>query len=195
MNESPEVSTLDDHDVVLSNATIRLRAFRLGDAEAIYDAVCESKAEFLPWLPWCHDNYQIAETIEFLKARPAAYQGDGEHAFAIEEIATGRLVGATGINQLDRGARRANLGYWLRTSATGHGYATHATLLVARWAIETLGLERVEIVAAVGNLPSQKVAERAGATREGIARRRLRMRDRQEDAVIYSLVRGDGLGT
>lgn len=126
-------------------------------------------------------------------SRGAAFQKEGEYAFAILEREGGQFVGATGINQIDRAARRANLGYWLRTSATGRGYATMATLIVARWAFETLALERIEIVVALGNTKSQRVAQRAGATREGIARKRMRIGEVQHDAVIFSLVRDDVL--
>jgi ribosomal-protein-serine acetyltransferase len=182
-----------DHAVVLRSRQLELRAFRLDDAEAIYQAVCDSHRELGRWLSWCHDKYCRADTLEFLKARSEALRTGGEHAFAIIERATGQFVGATGVNQLDHATRRANLGYWLRTSATGKGYATTSTILLARWALAELGLERIEIVAAVGNLPSQWVAERVGAVREGVARHRLRVHNVQHDAVVYSLVASDKL--
>lgn len=182
-----------DRDVVLSSDAILLRAFRLEDAEGIFEAVVESKNELARWLPWCHDKYSIADTLEFLKGRGDAFRNDGDYGFVIIERATGRFVGATGINQLDKTARCANLGYWLRTSATGRGYAATSTLMVARWAFEALDLERIEIVVAIDNHSSQRVAERVGATREGIARKRLRTGDTQRDAVVFSLVRDDVL--
>jgi RimJ/RimL family protein N-acetyltransferase len=182
-----------DHDVVLADELVLLRPFQAEDAEEIYAAAVESKAEFSRWLPWCHEGYTISDTVEFLKLRGEAFQRDGEYSFAIIERSTGRLVGATGINQVDRVTLRANHGYWLRTSATGRGYAARSTRLVARFALETLDFQRLEIVAAVGNMASQRVAERVGATREGIARRRLRIGSVQHDAVVYAIVRGDPL--
>jgi RimJ/RimL family protein N-acetyltransferase len=180
-----------DHDVQLSNETLLLRAFRADDVDAIFDAVIESKPQLGQWLSWCHPNYSIQDTIEFLSKREEAFRNEGEHGFAVIERATNRLVGACGINQIEKAALRANLGYWMRTTATRRGYAVQATLLVARWALTSFGLERIEIVAAVGNEYSQRVAIKAGATREGIARRRLRVHDVQHDAVVFSLVRGD----
>jgi len=82
----------------------------------------------------------------------------------------------------------------MRSSATCRGYATEATLALARWAFEALALERIEIVAAVGNLASQRVAVKSGAAREGVARKRLLVRGAALDAVVYSLVREDLLG-
>ena len=114
------------------------------------------------WLSWCHADYAIADTRQFLDGRAEAFQKDGEYSFAIIERASGRFVGATGINQIEKAALRANLGYWLRTSATGEATRTQAAKLVARWAFESLALERIEIVAATGNVASQRVAERVG---------------------------------
>jgi RimJ/RimL family protein N-acetyltransferase len=44
-------------------------------------------------------------------------------------------------------------------------------------------------VIAAGNLASQRVAEKAGATREGILRGRLILHDVAHDAVMFSLTR------
>jgi len=183
-------ASVPDHAVVLATDRLLLRAFQPEDAEELYAAVVESKTELGQWLSWCHADYSIHDTIEFLRLRGEAFR-EGEHSFALFEQSGQRLIGAAGINQLDPVTLRANLGYWLRTTATGHGYATEATRLIARFAFETLNLERIEIVAATGNLASQRVATAAGATREGIARARLRVHGVQHDAVVYSLIRSD----
>ncbi len=79
----------------------------------------------------------------------------------------------------------------MRTSKTKLGVATSATLLLARFGFDDLKLNRIEIVVAKGNKPSQRVAERVGAFREGILRKRLVVRDRVYDAIMYSLIPGD----
>ena len=180
-----------DHDIELADDGLVLRPFRLEDAEDLCAAVLASLPELGRWLSWVHPQYTIEDSRTFLEGRAGAHTRDGEFAFAMIDRASGRFLGACGINQIEKAARRANLGYWLRTDATGLGYATRATRLVARWACESLGLERIEIVAAVGNKPSQAVAERSGASREGIARKRLNVHGQQHDAVVFSLVRED----
>jgi RimJ/RimL family protein N-acetyltransferase len=62
---------------------------------------------------------------------------------------------------------------------------------LAKFGFEELQLERIEIVAAVGNKASERVAEKAGAVREGIARRRLRVHGVQHDAICFSLIPED----
>jgi len=179
---------MPDH---LTNGIIRLRRFRLDDIDALYEAAIESVAEVHLWMPWCHPEYSRDESVAWVRSRQGAWERDEEYGFVIEDCKTGRFLGSCGLNQIDRLRLRANLGYWVRTSETGRGVATTATRLLARFGFDELGLQRIEIVAAVDNSGSQRVAAKAGATRECVARNRLRMHDRQVDAVCFSLIPSD----
>lgn len=171
-------------------AACSLRAYEPEDARPLWDAVRESLAEAQPWLPWCHAQYSLAEAEEWIRSRaPAATEGR-EYAFAVVGPG-GRFLGGCGINQINRVHGFGNLGYWVRTSATRQGVATEAVRQAAAFAFGNTGLARLEIVCALGNHASQRVAERAGAVREGVLRRRLLLRGQHVDAVMYSLVRGD----
>ena len=102
-----------------------------------------------------------------------------------------RFVGACGLNQFRMEHKIANLGYWVRRTAMGQGYAPAATRLLARFGFEQLGLNRIEIVVAGGNIPSQRAAEKAGAIHEGVLRARLSIHDKVHDAVIHSFIPAD----
>jgi RimJ/RimL family protein N-acetyltransferase len=174
--------------IELTDGLVAIRKYREGDAELLYEAVRESIAEVSVWLPWCHEGYSIEESRDFIATRNIRSQGDEWYSFAVLDAASGRFLGGVGINFINRIHQFANLGYWVRTSAAGHGVATRATKLAARFGFEELGLNRIEIVAAVNNLASQRVAERAGAVREGILRKRLSINGLPHDAVLFSLV-------
>jgi RimJ/RimL family protein N-acetyltransferase len=175
----------------LTEGPLVLRPFREEDASALYEAVRESISEVSPWLPWCHEHYSIEESREFIGSRELASQGGEWYSFGIFEKDGGRVLGGVGINFINRVHQMANLGYWVRTSAAGRGIASGAARLSARFAFEQLGLQRVEIVTAVANVASQRVAEKAGARREGILRNRLLIRGEALDAVLFSLVPED----
>jgi RimJ/RimL family protein N-acetyltransferase len=83
------------------------------------------------------------------------------------------------------------MAYWVRSSQIGRGLATAAVKLLAGFGFDELGLNRLEIVVAKGNFPSQRVAEKAGALREGELRRRIQVRDRIFDVVMFSLIPTD----
>jgi RimJ/RimL family protein N-acetyltransferase len=154
----------------------------------LWEAARESVPEVFPWLAWCHAEYSMAEAVDWISTRaPLAAEGR-EHTFAIVGP-DGRYLGGCGLNQMNRLHRFANLGYWVRSSATSRGVATAAVRQVAEFAFRFTDLLRLEIVCAVGNERSQRVAERAGASREGVLRHRLLLHGQPADAVMYSLVR------
>lgn len=175
----------------LRDVQFLLRPPRDGDIESLYQAVLESADQIRPWLSWYHPHYSRDDTARWINDVPTAWTEDRAYSFSILERATDELVGTIGINQLDRHNRRANLGYFVRTGATRRGVATAATKMLAQFGLTQLGLKRLEIVAAVGNYASQKVALKVGATREGIARRRSQIEGRQLDTVMFSLVAED----
>ena len=74
------------------------------------------------------------------------------------------FIGGCG-TQIHYGHRFANLYYWVRSSRAGQGAASSATLLLARFGLTSLGLQRIEIVVATGNHASKQVAEKVGAVR------------------------------
>src|SRR5437016_2808277 len=80
---------------------------------------------------------------------------------------------------------------WVRRTRMGQGYTPAAIRLLARFGFERLALNRIEIVASVGNLRSQRAAEKAGPYREGVQRSRLIIHDKAHDAVMYSLIPTD----
>ena len=166
-----------------------IRPYGPEDAQGLWEAARESVGEVHQWLPWCHPQYSIAEAEDWVRSRaPLAAEGR-EYTFAIVG-AGGRFLGGCGLNQINRIHRFGNLGYWVRTSATRHGVATEAVRQMAAFAFGSTDLVRLEIVCVVGNDASARVAERAGAVREGVLRRRLLLHGQSVDAVMYSLVRG-----
>ncbi|HJU53488.1 MAG TPA: GNAT family protein [Pyrinomonadaceae bacterium] len=177
--------------IELSDGKILIRPYRAEDIGVMYEAVRESIAEVSPWLPWCHAGYSVEETTAFVMARDEAWHNDEAYAFGVFDANTRDYLGGVGLNFINRVHQSANLGYWVRSSQTGRGVASRATRLAARFALEQLGFQRIEILAAVENLPSQRVAEKAGATREGVLRKRLLVNGQPYDAVLYSLVAED----
>ena len=178
-------------DVELTDGTITLRPCRPSDADTVYTAVRESIAELSRWAPWCPPDYAMAHCKPWLESRPKAWSEGKEFDFVIVDAHDEAFFGGCALNDINRTHNFANLGYWVRTSRIGQGVATTATRLIAKFGFEKLGFTRLKIVAAVGNQASQRVAEKAGATREGIEKNRHVVRDKVYDAVMFSLVPDD----
>jgi ribosomal-protein-serine acetyltransferase len=178
-------------DLEFSDGFALIRAYRSDDADAIYEAVRESIPDLSPWLSWCHAYYSIDEAKFFLRAQAEWWKEGSIYNFAVVDAENGVFLGGCLLNRIDRTNRYANLSYWVRSSCTRQGVASAASLLVARFGFEELGLNRIEIVAATSNVASLRVAGKLGATREGILRNRITVRDKVYDAVMFSLIPED----
>ncbi len=174
-----------------SDGTILIRRYQHGDGGALYEAVLESFAELHQWMPWCHEEYALIDSCAWVLSRGQAWNSGEDYSFVIADAATGAFLGGVGINQIVAVDQLANLGYWVRTGSRGRGIAPRAALLTAQFGFKELKLQRLEIIAAVGNTASQRAAEKTGARKEGVLRNRIFVRGQSHDAVLYSLLPED----
>ena len=175
----------------VTDGVILLRPFHLDDAEETYRAVRESLSELKPWMSFAYDGYSLSDSKEFIRITRARWGEGTLHAFAITEKKTGLVLGGCSLSHIHPVYHLCNLGYWVRTSRRGEGIAGRATQLAARYAFEKLGLVRVEIVIAIENKASIRVAEKVGAQYEGILRNRMVVGRDVHDAHMYSLIPQD----
>jgi ribosomal-protein-serine acetyltransferase len=175
--------------VELSSEHVLLRPYRVEDASAIFAAATESIESVGRWMPWCHAGYTEAESVAWIEKVQAMWQGGEGYEFGIFDTAN-EYVGGGGLNQFNRLHNLANLGYWVRQSRQGRGLATAAARVLVRFGFETLGLTRIEIVTASENTPSRRVAEKAGAQFECLARNRLIVHGAPLTAAVHSVVPG-----
>jgi ribosomal-protein-serine acetyltransferase len=175
----------------LTDSNIKISRFYTEDIDNLFEAVQDSIEEVYVWLPWCHPGYSKQETIDWIDHQIDAWDYANEFNFKIVDLKDGKIIGGVGLNQIIKEHKVANLGYWVRSGYTGKGVATYASLLCARFGFEELCLNRIEIIAAVENVASIKVAEKTGAKRDCILRNRLIVHDKIYDAVMFSLIRQD----
>jgi len=179
-------------DLPLADGRILLRPWRLEDATAIVAAL-DGDELVSQWLDQIPQPYLLRDARQYLEGVAAGWRA-GEHAgFAIVDAAANDLLGSIGVRSVDGASSVAEVGYWIAASARGRGIATAALRLVSRWALETAGVKRLQLRAATRNLPSQRVAERAGFTLEGVLRS-AHWNDRlgeRVDWAVYSLLPGE----
>jgi ribosomal-protein-serine acetyltransferase len=167
---------------------VSLRPYRLDDLPALHEAAIESVWEVRPFMPWCRPDLTLDEGRRWIEAQVSAFKDRKAFEFVIL-APDGRFLGGCGLNQIDEENHRANLGYWVRSSATGHGVATTAVRQLVLWAFNNTTLVRLEVVVSTENSASLRVAEKSGAVHEGILKKRLLLHGMWHDAVMLSFVR------
>jgi RimJ/RimL family protein N-acetyltransferase len=136
--------------------------------------------------------YGDTDARAYLLQRYDVLQSGTAAPFAIVSAADQAvLLGSISLMRMDWEHARAEVGYWLGAEARGAGHATRAVRLICDWGFAQLRLERIELLAATGNFASQRVAERAGFTREAVLRSYLRNRDGRQDMVAFGLLLSD----
>jgi RimJ/RimL family protein N-acetyltransferase len=167
---------------------------RPGEEPALADALNMSLAALQPWVAFA----QRPTTPDRLAAVIAAARAN---------IAAGtllqwrlwwpdqrELVGSIDVHSLDWSVPKGEVGYWLRSSAVGHGLATEGVHRVTRYLLEERGFARVEARCDARNLRAQGVVARLGFTREGIARHAERdVGGALADLVVYAICALDEL--
>ena len=148
----------------LSDDTIRLRPPEAGDAAAVAAAVQDPDIPRFTMVP---SPYTVADAVAYIE-RSAASWRSGDAAPLRDRRRRGRRRSSDPSGSTTSPPPTPHVGYWVAASARGRGVATRALRLVARWALEDLGFDRLELYTFVENHRSQRVASRAGFTCQGV---------------------------
>jgi len=163
---------------------VTLRPWREEDAPAVAE-ICQD-----PEIPrWTNvpSPYSEEDARTFIRETLAGERA--EMARVIVDAESGELLGAIGLRLPAPGV--GEVGYWLGSHGRGRGAATRAVRLMCRWAFDEFSLARIQLHTLPGNTASERVAERAGFTREGLLRSFTEMKGKRTDITMFSLLPGE----
>ena len=99
-----------------------------------------------------------------------------------------RIIGRIALGGVLLGAfQSAYLGYWIDAEHQGRGLMTEAVRAATSFALGTVSLHRVQAAVMPRNPGSQRVLEKAGYRREGVAQRYLCIAGTWEDHVLFAV--------
>ncbi|HSG42040.1 MAG TPA: GNAT family protein [Anaerolineales bacterium] len=177
--------------IQLQDENVVLRPFQFEDLVSLYQAARESLDDLKPWMSWAHDGYSKEEAESFIKITRARWEDKSLYAFAIVDANNGDILGGCSLSNKHPVYYYCNVGYWVRTSRQGSSIAGRAAKLAARYGFEHAGIIRAEIVMALDNVKSRRVAEKINAHYEGILLNRMVVGKAIYDAHMYSLLPSD----
>ena len=108
-----------------------------------------------------------AESDESIDRFRRLWREAGFSFWAVEERASGHLIGFSGMQHVPDGSGRIEIGWRLAPDKWGRGYATEAALPARDWAFANLDLDRLVALYQKPNTASRRVMEKLGMTLDG----------------------------
>ena len=151
------------HEPLLTDR-LRLRPFTADDLESVH--AMWAHPEVGPWVGGRHTELQ--ESIDELGAHLAHQARHGFGFWAVEERASGALVGEVGLQLFEGRGPDVETGWCLVRQAWGRGYALEAAAAWLDAGFSELRLDHIIAVVLPGNTRSRGVCERLGMREAGL---------------------------
>jgi ribosomal-protein-alanine N-acetyltransferase len=170
--------------------TATTRLLTVDDAAEMAAALRANREFMRPSDPYRSDDYYTDDGQRQVLA-DLLRQHEAGTALPHAIVVDGRLAGRITITNIVRGPfLSGSLGYWVAQEVNGRGAATEAVGRIVRLAFGA-GLHRVEAGTLVDNTASQRVLEKNGFQRYGLAPRYLRIAGAWRDHVLFQRLADD----
>ncbi|WP_110926798.1 GNAT family N-acetyltransferase [Bacillus massiliglaciei] len=147
---------------ILRTERLSLRPFREEDILVLHAIF--SDVETMAYYP---APFTLEQTRNWVKRNQERYEKDGYGLWGIYLKETNELIGDCGlVKQTVDGKEEAEIGYHVHKSYWSKGLATKAAKACRKYGFEELGLHKLISIIDPGNLPSIRVAEKLGFTKE-----------------------------
>lgn len=161
-------------------------------AEPLYELTNRHREYLREWLPWVDAMHTVEGFKRYVELCRKRHWERVEIGYVI--VVEGMVAGRIGMYHFDHQNKIASIGYWLAEDFQGRGIITRACQKIIHYGFTELGMNRIEIKCATGNVKSQAIPERLHFTREGVIRQGEWHREGFLDLYLYSLLRDEWSG-
>lgn len=164
-----------------------LRRFEASDLDAFHDLFSRaSVCRYIPFGPLDLDGARIKLARRMQQTR-IAEDGDAM-LFAVDEIATGRMIGEFMLRLTSASNGQGEVGWALHPDAQGRGLATEGAREVLRFGFDEVRLHRIVAGCDPRHLASVRVMERLGMRREAEFRESELSRGEWTGMLVYAIL-------
>jgi ribosomal-protein-serine acetyltransferase len=171
----------------LADDVVVLRPFSLADVDRVTEACQDPDIQRFTTVP---SPYRRSDALEWISGHEEERAAGTGLSLAITDTED-QVLGSVGFVSIDWANDTGEIGYWVAPWGRGRNAAALATRLLAVWGVRELGIIRVELKISTHNQTSQRSAEQAGFTWEGVLRSALVHRDERHDLAVFSLLAGE----
>ncbi len=151
----------------------RLAPLTPDDAPEVFHSIDTQRRHLGRWLPFVADTRSVEDSRQAVGQMAA--DSASNPVFTIRDGE--RFAGLIGFKGSDPQQGSAEIGYWLREEYQGRGIVTAAVERLCRHAFKTMGMRRITIRCAAGNLRSNRIPQRLDFRLDRVERQAERMSD------------------
>lgn len=169
---------------VMMGSTVMLRELEIGDAASLFAMLtAEEVSRFISPPPPTVEAFE--RFINWARAERAA----GRYTcFAVVPHGMTAAIGLFQVRELEPGFATAEWGFALGSEFWGSGMFIDGARMVVDFAVETLGVRRLEARAAVANGRGNGALRKLGAVQEGVLRRSFLKNGKHLDQMLWSIL-------
>ncbi|MGA4843020.1 GNAT family N-acetyltransferase [Streptomyces sp. G45] len=173
-----------DQPALPASGGLRLRPWDPEDAPAVYAAFQD------PLLQRWHAR--VADSVDEARAwietwREEWYE-EKSAQWAVVDADSDAVLGRVALRMIALGDGQAEMAYWTAPGARGRGVASRGVQALTSWALDEVGLHRLELTHSTENEASCRVALRAGYAAEGTKRSALLHEDGWHDMHLHARI-------
>ena len=169
---------------VLTGSTVTLRDLEMTDAPSLFAMMTTEEVSrfispppttvegFERFITWSHNERAAGRVV----------------CFAVVPQGMTAAIGLFQVRQLEPGFVTAEWGFAIGSNFWGKGIFVDGAHMVVNFAIETLGVKRLEARAAVANGRGNGALRKLGAVQEGVLRRSFYRNGRHLDQMLWSIL-------
>lgn len=158
---------LIDMPMPIETPRLTIRPAMPGDGAVVYEAIEETKDALKRWMPWINAHTDVNHTEGVCRKAYADFILRKDAMVYAFDKETKNFVAASGLHRFDWETCRFEIGYWVRKSEQGKGYATEIANALTRYSFNALNARAVMIGHADGNEASKNVITKLGFDYEG----------------------------
>ena len=168
----------------LTSTRIQLSPFDHSDSDLFIELAMSPQMMEHVYTPFTYDEAKAAFAT---KSQPWTQTSDCWFTLGITLVATGEKLGSIGIKIVNHKANIAEVGFMMKPTAQGKGFASEALNLVKDYAFNELALNKLTATCSVNNTGSYKLLEKLGFEREACLRQNTLINNKLVDDYVYGL--------
>jgi RimJ/RimL family protein N-acetyltransferase len=186
---------LDIDTAIITPRTV-VRRFREGEGALLHECIQDNYSRLQDHFPLTLQEINSPEAAEFfVRKRLADWLLQHEYCMGLWHTRDARLIGLIRIFRIQWQVPKAETGYFIDKQYEQKGLMTEAMKAVLDFTFRQLNIEKLSLRTSVENIPSQRLARKAGFRREGDIRADFRkLSGELIDTLHYGLTRAEWMG-